>query len=132
MMKTVISCIVMLSNVYLMSAKGNFNSATPPDADKPDTPQTAGKEFVVIVAGDSDFITNYGIRIGMNRDLGLNVVGSLLKESDMVTIRPKQPMGSMINMTQAQFMILLFGFIIPLPLLLFSLGGFVWWRRRAA
>lgn len=90
------------------------------------------KEFLVIVAGDTDFMTNQGMRFGVNRDLGLNIFASLLKETDLVSIRPKQAIGSMVNMTQSQFMILVFVFIIPLPILLFSASGWIWWRRRAA
>ncbi len=97
-----------------------------------DAPPTEPKNFSAVFVGDSDFMTNVGMRYGMNRDLALNVVASLLKESELVTIRPKEPTGSIVNMTQTQFMILLFSFIIPLPIVMFSLGGWIWWRRRAA
>lgn len=124
------------SFAVMMSAKGKLSGSPSGSQGEATKDSSSGpsesKDFVFILAGDSDFLTNMGLRFGMNRDLGLNVVASLLKETDMITIRPKQPMGSMVNMTQSQFMILIFTFIIPLPLILFSLGGFIWWRRRAA
>lgn len=89
------------------------------------------KEFQVVVVGDSDFATNALFGNNLNRDLALNSFAALMKDNDLISIRPKAPKGTKLELPQQSFLILAvvwFG----LPLLLFSGGGFVWWRRRTA
>lgn len=90
------------------------------------------KEFEVIVFGDSDFLRDNLYRSNLNRDLAMNSVSSLAKDSALVSIRPKQPKGSQLSMTQTQLMIVLFGFLLPVPILMFFTSGLLWWRRKSA
>lgn len=90
------------------------------------------KEFEVIVFGDADFLRDNLYRNNLNRDLAMNSISSLAKDLDLVSIRPKTPKGTQLSMTRTQLMIVLFGFLLPVPILLFFTSGLLWWRRKAA
>lgn len=92
----------------------------------------AEKEFEVIVYGDSDFLRDNLYRNNLNRDLAMNSVASLAKDTDLVSIRPKTPKGTQLSMTRTQLMIVLFGFLLPVPILMFFTSGLLWWRRKSA
>ncbi len=111
---------------------GNEN----PDKENPDkqnpVPKKESKEFTAVVYGDSDFMTNKLFRFSQNRDLAMNSVSYLAKDTDMISIRPRQPKGTVLNMTREKFLAILLGFLIPLPIALFSTGGVIWYRRKTA
>jgi ABC-type uncharacterized transport system involved in gliding motility auxiliary subunit len=90
------------------------------------------KSFSGVIFGDSDFLSNTLYRNNLNRDLALNVFSSLAKDADLISIRPKTPAGTKLEMTRQKLVGLILGFLLPLPLLLLLGGGFVWWRRKTA
>lgn len=90
------------------------------------------KPFSVIVAGDVDFMSNQMLYQNLNRDLVLNSLASLAKEDDLISISPKEPQATQMLMTETKFMMFLFGFIIPIPVLLLGTSIGVWIRRRNA
>ena len=88
------------------------------------------KESAVVVFGDSDFISNKSLLVGMNRDLALNAMADLVGEKDLVSIRPKQAKGTKLQLTTTtKSVVVLAGALIPILLLI--LGGFFWYRRRS-
>jgi ABC-type uncharacterized transport system involved in gliding motility auxiliary subunit len=91
-----------------------------------------GKEFNAVVFGDSDFMTNSLFRNNLNRDLVMNSIASLSKDKDLISIRPKAPKGTTLDLTREKFVMLMLGFLLPLPLLFLAGGGWIWWRRRTA
>ncbi len=91
-----------------------------------------GKEFSAVIFGDSDFLANNFISANLNRDLVMNAAAFLSADRDLISIRPKEPKATKLNMFTQDFYILVVCFLIPLPLLMFFFGGFVWWRRKAA
>lgn len=91
-----------------------------------------GEEFKVVVIGDSDFLSNQLIDQHLNRNLAVNSVSYLLDDSDLISILPRRAKGTTLTMTRPIYMAYLFVFILPLPLLMFGLGGFYWYRRRNA
>lgn len=90
------------------------------------------QDFNAIIIGDSDFASNRLIQNNLNRDLILNAVSSLAQDTDLISIRPKAPKGTKLEMTTQGFAGLVLGVLLPIPLLLFLTGGVVWWRRRVA
>lgn len=91
----------------------------------------SGKDFQAVIFGDSDFISNRSLMIGINRDLGLNAFAQLANQKDLLSIRPKMPKGTMVILTGlAKLGIVLGG--LALPLLLLMTSGVVWFRRRGA
>jgi ABC-type uncharacterized transport system involved in gliding motility auxiliary subunit len=91
----------------------------------------SGKDFQAVVFGDSDFLTNRSLQLGVNRDLGLNSFASLANQKDLLSIRPKLPKGTNLMLTGlARWGIILGG--LALPIILFITSGVVWFRRRGA
>jgi len=90
------------------------------------------KDFSMLVAGDSDFFGNELLYKNLNRDLFLNSVAALAKEDNMISVTPKEPEMTQMHLTNTQFSLFLFGFVIPLPLLMFSSSIMLWFRRRNA
>lgn len=111
-------------------ADAKANSAT--TSASPAPTQEEPKEFSAIIFGDSDFLANRIIHNNLNKDLAMNSVAQLMEDKDLISIRPKEPKGTKLEMTNQGFMILLIGFLVPIPLLMFFTGGFFWWRRRTA
>lgn len=91
-----------------------------------------GKDFGAVIFGDSDFLSNALLRSNLNRDLALNAFAWLSKDQDLISIRPKAPKGTQLEMTRERFVGLILGFLFPLPVLLLIGGGVIWWRRRTA
>ena len=127
--------------------KSDNNSFTMTDPNKPLTaaPATAavtmgmtsegsgqdGKKFRAVVFGDSDFISNRGMAVGINRDLAINALAQMTDQADLISIRPKLPKGTMMMLTGVQrLMIVIVGLSIPLLLLISS--AVIWFRRRGA
>lgn len=92
----------------------------------------AEKEFAVVVFGDSDFLRANIYRKNLNRDLAMNTVAALAKDTDLISIRPRLPKGTELSMSQTQLMIVLFGFLLPVPIAMFFASGLLWWRRKSA
>jgi len=91
----------------------------------------APKEFQAVVFGDSDFIANHSLMVGVNRDLGLNSFALLADQKDLLSIRPKLPKGTMVLLTGfARLGIVILGMFLPIALLITS--GVIWFRRRGA
>lgn len=90
------------------------------------------KDFQMVVLGDADIFSNQLLYRNLNRDLLLNSVSFLAKEENMISISPKEPSVTSLQITPTQFYLFIFGFIIPLPLILITISGVLWYRRRYA
>lgn len=88
-------------------------------------------EFAAVVFGDSDFLSQKDIMQGLNLDLALNSISFLVKETDLISIRPKQPAGTKIALSGTTWgLTVMAGVLLPLALLIS--GGVFWFRRRSA
>lgn len=95
-------------------------------------PGSTDKDFQMIVLGDADLFTNQLLYKNLNRDLLLNSVSYLAKEENLISIAPREVAVTEMQITETQFYLFIFGFIIPLPLLLIITSGVLWYRRRFA
>jgi ABC-type uncharacterized transport system involved in gliding motility auxiliary subunit len=88
------------------------------------------KEGRFFVAGSAEWIANSVLRSGGNRDLFLNAMNWLSSDEDLISIRPKDPSDSRLelNRSQMQLIFLVSQFLIPLTII--AIGVMVWWRRR--
>jgi ABC-type uncharacterized transport system involved in gliding motility auxiliary subunit len=104
-----------------MSVKGKYAGA-----------ESSAKEFSMIVTGTSSVFGNQLLYQNLNRDFVLNTAAYLAKEENLISITPKEVGITEMNITPMQFYIFIFGFILPLPIVLLSTSGVLWYRRRNA
>jgi len=92
---------------------------------------TGDKAGHVVVVGSSDWMSNFilGAPIG-NRDLALNMANWLTSDTDLISIRPKEPSDRRLNITGTGVRVLFFTSVIGLPLIVILAGVSVWWKRR--
>jgi ABC-type uncharacterized transport system involved in gliding motility auxiliary subunit len=88
------------------------------------------KEFNLILIGDSDWMNDQYLYQALNRDLALNMTAYLSKEDNLISITPKEVGTTQMVLTPTAFTLLIFGFVIPLPVLIFVGSGVLWYRRR--
>ena len=102
-----------------------------PEAKEGESQTSSAKAFEAVIFGDSDFLTNRGLMMGVNRDLAMNAIAQLANQKDLISIRPKLPKGSMLTLTSIQRLITLIAGL-GLPVVLLILSGVMWYRRRGA
>ncbi len=94
------------------------------------------KEFSVIAFSDVDFMSNLLLYQNLNRDLALNSVASLVKETDLISVSPKEPKATQFLVSPPemnQFLkFVILGLFFPLPLVFMILSTTLWIRRRHA
>lgn len=90
------------------------------------------KETRLIVTGSSHFASNDGIQRPEHKDMFLNMTSYLLQDDDFISIRPKDPTKSSIDITspRSQIVLLLLAFIYPFFFL--GSGTYAWLKRRRA
>jgi ABC-type uncharacterized transport system involved in gliding motility auxiliary subunit len=92
--------------------------------------EAEAKEARVVVVGTSRFARNsYLGRVG-NRDLFVNMVNWLASDEDLISIRPRNPASTPMEMTQSQMSWMFFGLLVGLPLVIVVAGVRTWWLRR--
>ena len=84
----------------------------------------------IVVIGSSGFAINYGLGLGGNQDLLLNMLNWLSSDEDLISIRPKNPENTPVEMTVAQMNRVFLVSLAVLPLLFITMGLFTWWGRR--
>ena len=92
----------------------------------------SSKEFNLVVFSDVDFLSNQMLYKNLNRDLALNTVAYLAREENVISITPKEVDVTQMQISENQFYFFIFGFIIPLPILMLVISGTLWYRRRFA
>ena len=85
---------------------------------------------VVAVFGDSDFISNKYFYAFSNGDLFLNVIGDMVSDETLVSVRPKPVVFREMAMTPKEFAFVRYTSWLLLPVLISIAGTVVWWRRR--
>ena len=97
---------------------------------QPDTPKETKTRIVVV--GDSDFAANAFFTQTGGGVLFLNMVNWLTLEEDLISIRPIDPsernLRRITTASEAFFVQITSIFLVPL--IVFIVGVFVWWRRR--
>ena len=90
------------------------------------------KDFNLIVFGDAEWLNDQYLYQNLNRDLALNMSAFLSHEENLISITPREVGVTQMEMSQMGFTLLIFGFVIPLPVLMFVGSGVLWYRRRYA
>ncbi|MDH5612417.1 MAG: GldG family protein [Gammaproteobacteria bacterium] len=84
----------------------------------------------IIVAGDSDFLSNSYIGVGANLNLGLGIIDWLNGDDDLISIDIKNAPDTKLQLDDTELLIISFGFFILLPAGLLFIGIFIWFSRR--
>lgn len=94
------------------------------------------QEFRVVVFSDADFVSNILLHQNLNKDLALNSVSSLAKETDLISISPREPLASKMLVSPPEFSqffkFTVVGLFLPLPFVFMILSIVLWHRRRHA
>jgi ABC-type uncharacterized transport system involved in gliding motility auxiliary subunit len=88
-------------------------------------------ESRIVVFGDSEFASNAYFGTAVNRDLFLNVVSWLAEDTDLLSIRPKDPENRSITLTATDSRMIFWATVVLFPLTTLVLGFAVWSRRRS-
>ena len=109
------------------SATPGADSAARPEDSKPEDSKKEGR---IIAVGDSGFGGNSLLTFQANQDLFMNMIAWLAQDSDLISIRPKDPEVHRLNLTiSGQRNVLIFSLLI-LPGFFVAWGLTNWWRRR--
>jgi len=84
----------------------------------------------VVVAGTSLFARNNFLGRGGNTDLFLNMFNWLSSDEDLISIRPKDPEETPLNLTSADMSRLFWVTVVLFPAVIVITGVRVWWTRR--
>ena len=84
----------------------------------------------VVVVGNGHFLSNQFLGNGGNLELGVNMVNWLAGDDALITIQPRPARDSSLELGRGAQYVILFGFLVFLPLAFVSTGILVWWRRR--
>ncbi len=85
-----------------------------------------------VVIGDGDFLSNTYLGNGGNLDLGVSIIQWLTHNDQLIDIPAKTAPDTQLDLSPMVLMLIGLGFLLLLPLSLFSCGVFIWWRRRRA
>lgn len=88
------------------------------------------KQQRIAVLGDSDFVSNAYIGNAANLDLAMALANWLAADDKLIEIPVKTSIGSQLDLSRTQTIIIGFGFLLVVPLLLLATGLAIWWRRR--
>ncbi|RKZ19996.1 hypothetical protein DRQ50_00800 [bacterium] len=84
----------------------------------------------MVVIGNSEFLTNANFNLGGNRDLGLNALGWLAREEDLIELRGRDPLSQPLVLSLAARKTLGWGSVVGWPLLVGCLALGVMLRHR--
>ncbi len=93
-----------------------------------------GQDFSAVVFSDADFVSNILLYQNINRDLALNTISSLTRETDLISISAKDPLASKMLVSPPEFnqffKFTVVGIFLPLPFVFMILSLVLWYRRR--
>lgn len=89
-----------------------------------------GKTQRIVVAGDSDFLSNSYIGVGANLQLGLNIINWLTEDDTLIAIEPKPSNDTQLRLSDTATLLIGSGFLVILPIFLLTSGLIIWFKRR--
>jgi ABC-type uncharacterized transport system involved in gliding motility auxiliary subunit len=103
-------------------------SPSPAPSPAPEEPKTP--EGRVVAVGDADFASNALLGFQGNEDFFLNAVAWLSEDSDLISIRPKEPENQALFLSRQVQQNVAWIALVILPGLFVVAGIVAWWRRR--
>jgi ABC-type uncharacterized transport system involved in gliding motility auxiliary subunit len=96
-----------------------------PSAEPPKAP-----EGRVVAVGDADFASNALLGFQGNQDFFLNTIAWLAEDTDLISIRPKEPENQAMFLSRQVQQNVTWLALVVLPGLFVVAGVVSWWRRR--
>lgn len=118
-----------LSSAEIDASKGNKGPFTLGVAATYNTGQE-NQQGRVVVTGSSSWVTNSIVGFNGNRDLVLNMMNWLSSDEDLISIRPKDPANTPLNLNRRQMQMIFYTSVLLMPLAVIAAGVSVWWKRR--
>jgi len=84
----------------------------------------------VVVIGDTDFLSNANIGHGANLNFIIKTMNWLAEDDQFITISPKTAPDLTLKLSATYTSIIGLFFLLGLPLILFSSGAYIWFKRR--
>lgn len=84
----------------------------------------------VVVMGDAYFLANAYLGTGGNQALGMNIINWLSHDNRFINIHPVKAPDRTLALGAATEEVMVYGFLVMLPLLLMMMGLSIWMRRR--
>jgi ABC-type uncharacterized transport system involved in gliding motility auxiliary subunit len=128
--------IMAYSTITVAAQAGEASAGAKPGEKKSgdlrpqEEPEKKEIDAIVMVAGDSDFISNSMYQTQGNKDLFLNSLNYLADRGDLITIRPKQQESVYLTLTAQQGRVAFFVSIILVPLAVIVAGLYINIQRR--
>jgi len=88
-------------------------------------------ESKLAVFGDADFGSNAYMELAANGDLFLNVISWLAEDTDLISVRAKDPKARSITLTPAESKLIFLATVVFFPLATLMFGMAIWFKRRA-
>jgi ABC-type uncharacterized transport system involved in gliding motility auxiliary subunit len=114
-------------------AEGDADDAEEDDADADASEDGEAEDKPqgrIVATGTSLFVRNASLGRGGNVDLFLNMLNWLSSDEDLISIRPKDPESTPLNLSQSEMSRLFWLNVVLLPLAILALGIRVWWVQR--
>jgi ABC-type uncharacterized transport system involved in gliding motility auxiliary subunit len=115
---------LVLAAVATKKAEGKQPASSP--ASRP----PSGPESRLVVFGDSDFASNSFFNATSNGEMLLNVSNWLVGQEELIAIRPKSRLPSLVTLTQRQASLIWLVSILIAPATIVVAGTIIWVRRR--
>ncbi|MFW5450366.1 MAG: GldG family protein [Methylophagaceae bacterium] len=96
----------------------------------PDENSVKDTEQRLAIIGDGDFLSNTYIGNAANLELGIALMNWLAEDDSLIAIPVKTTLDNQLELTATQSIIIGLGFLIVIPVLLLSIGLWLWWYRR--
>jgi ABC-type uncharacterized transport system involved in gliding motility auxiliary subunit len=106
------------------------NDGSGDDAAADDDAADDEKQGRVVVIGTSIFARNNFLARGSNSDLFLNILSWLSSDEDLISIRPKDPADTPLDLSSSDMSRVFFLTVLGFPLMIIVAGINAWWRRR--
>ncbi|ORU89468.1 MAG: ABC transporter [Cycloclasticus sp. symbiont of Poecilosclerida sp. M] len=84
----------------------------------------------IAVIGDGDFLSNAFLGNGSNLDLGLGLFQWLNHDDNFISVPAKTSNDTALEISNLWSMVFGIGFLVLLPLLFFTVGVVIWYKRR--
>lgn len=84
----------------------------------------------IVVIGDGDFLSNAYVGNVGNLDMGLRIVNWLMHDDRFIDIPAKNATDKTLQLSQLGVAAIGFGFLLIIPLLLLSIGFYIWRKRK--